>query len=90
MNATHISRGLTQTEIEPIAIEMVHATPKPTQVAMRGMGTHRILLLGILLLSTWMALATFASLKQMLGAVLVEFDHLFAVLLWLAGNLRFG
>ena len=64
MNATHISRGLTQTEIEPIAIEMVHATPKPTQVAMRGMGTHRILLLGILLLSAWMALATFASLKQ--------------------------
>lgn len=64
MNAIQITSGFAQTEIEPGATDARAVTPKPLPVALRRIAPRRMLLLGILLLSAWMGVATLASLKQ--------------------------
>ena len=76
MNTAEITHISAQTEdIETTTIGRLDALPKPAQSVMRGTRLRYGLLLGIALLSAWLAITVFSSIKELNA----EFERIYAV-----------
>lgn len=76
MNTAKVSNIVTETEdVETTTIRPLDTLLRPAQGIMRGTRLRYGLLLGIVLLSAWLAITAFSSIKELN----TEFERIYAV-----------